>query len=298
MRSLIPLLALTFAACSTDATTSATDRLLVSATSGAEEAIAWSTYGETAGETDPNRPGLFRECDAQGTYIGLVEKYDADGDGAIDSSEADSVDADYEAAEDSASDGPDGDRPHGDGHGGHGGHPGGDHRRHLIGLVYDTDLDGELSTEEKVDLFADFTVRCETLHQKLLDQFDADGDGTLSDTEIATAEATLEAEREAAHAAMEAECDATTDTDAPAECDRPEGAPEGDGPHGDHHGDGAHPDGRPGGPPDLTSVPPPLSAYDTDGDGTWDDDELATFRAELRDRIRSGEPLVPPPPTE
>jgi hypothetical protein len=129
------------------------------------------------------------------------------------------------------------------------------------------------------------------LHHKLLDRFDADGDGALSDAEIATAEATLDAEREAAHAALEAVCDAATDTEALPECDRPDGGPHDD--RDDHDGDRHDREGR-----DLTLVPPPLSAYDTDADGTWDDDELAAFRAELRERIRTGEPLVPPPPTE
>lgn len=142
-------------------------------------------------------------------------------------------------------------------------------RFHLLGLIYDTDEDGALSDDEKAPLYEDFTARCEVLNARLLEEFDADGDGELSDEELATAEETLKAERDAMHEEMEG-----------------------------RRGEEGDPLGAHGPPPEPGSrqVPPGMEEFDTDSDGTFSDDELATCREALRERVRSGEPLFEPPP--
>jgi hypothetical protein len=262
MRSLLPVVPFVLALAGCGLTSSSLDAesaLLVSATSGAEEAMSRSSYGDTSGTSDPDRPPLFRECNAEGDFVALFNEYDKNADGELAGTEATRVQQR---------------------------HPGGpeaEHRMRLLGLVYDLDGDGALSDSEKATLFDDFTVRCEALHAKLLTDFDADGDGVLSDSEKATAEAALEADRAAAHDETDGECpNMGGDTDG--------------GPRGPRH-DGPPPDDA-GAPPADGSVPPPLAEFDTDGDGLWSDAELTAFRTAIREKIRNGDPLLPPPPAE
>lgn len=128
------------------------------------------------------------------------------------------------------------------------------HVFHLVRWVYDADDDGSLSETELALLLDDHTARCEAMQERLLADFDADGDGTLS-----------EAEKEAAREA------------------RPEGPP--------RHG--RHPDGE---RPALGDAPPPVvGEFDADGDGALSDTEAATAREAVRARIRAGDPPVARP---
>lgn len=237
--------------------------LLLAATSGEEEGYASrSEYGATTPVDDPDQPPLFRECDAEGNFLGLVQRYDGDGDGQLRPPEQDAVEdarADRDPREQQMM----------------------QDRWHMLGLIYDLDRDGELSESERATLFADFTERCAALHAQILADFDADGDGVLSEEEQATAEATIREQHEQAAADYEGgDC----------EGERPEG---GGPPDGGEPPDGGAPSGEMGGRPDPDSVPPPLSEFDTDGDGLWSEDELSALRAVAREQIQSGAPLGP-----
>lgn len=138
---------------------------------------------------------------------------------------------------------------------------------HMLRWVYDTDDSGELDDAERAVLLEDHTARCDALQARLLAEFDADGNGTLDDAELEAAEAAREAARAEGGG-------------------RPEGVggrPEGAG-------------GRGAGRPMVGSAPPPVvDEFDADGNGTLSDEEKATARATLRERIRSGERPVAPP---
>ena len=104
----------------------------------------------------------------------------------------------------------------------------------------------------------------------------------LSDTEKATAEETLQNQQAEHHSGY----------------DGMERGPEGEKDSGMN---GGRPDMH--GPPEDAytvggvPVPPPLlDEFDTDGDGSLSDTELATLRSSLRERVTSGAPLMPPPP--
>lgn len=210
---------------------SAEDSLTAAAISGGEEEISPDGLGRGNGEAlDP-----MRSCDATGEHDGLWARADGDGSGKLEQTEQ----------EDTVRE--------------HGRAP-----RHfrLLRWIYDTDDSGDLSEAEREVLLADHTLRCEAMQARLLAEFDADGDGQLS-----------EDERDAAREAREA-----------MHGTRPEGA------------------GRPGGqggPPaglDEGAAPPPIvEEFDADGDGSLSADEKATARATLRERIQNGErPIAPP----
>lgn len=255
MRPLFFPLALTFAAsfAGCDATNSSTvvpadGEILLSTTGGVEEGLASrSTPGDLAPSGDPDQPPPMRECDASGTYTGIFSGYDVNANSRLDDAECQSVEDAHAGRDDMAE-------------------RDAQMRWHMMLLVYDLDEDGALSDTEKVPLFDDFTTRCQTLSAKLLADFDADGDGTLSDAELATAEAIIEADHEAQRAEMEANM-------------------------------ADHPD-QMGPPPEPGSrqVPPGMESFDTDGSGLLSDAELSALRDALREAIRAGDPLVPPPP--
>jgi hypothetical protein len=257
MRTAFPFLALVFlAACGPSAVTLATEGFLVTATSGPEQLVALTTYGDTFGPEETSSLPLLRTCDTAADYAALVAAADTDADGSLSEGEAE----DALAA-----------RGGGRGHGPHGGH-----WLDLLRLVYDEDQDGTFSDAETTALFEDFTARCELLQTGVVTRFDADGDGGLSDAELAVAEATLAAEAAAARGTS-------------SQADDGEGHPhEG---RGDHDGDGHGHDVF-----DFTLVPAPFAAWDTDASGTWSGTELEVFRTDMRARIRAGEAILPPPP--
>lgn len=236
---------------------SADAALLLSATSGGEEKTVSS--GDAAGPDDlpaEFQPDPFRTCDAGATYAELFGQFDADTDGLLDAAEESDVQDVYAGA------------------------PGGPDRLWMqwgmLLLAYDEDLDGVLAESERATLLADFTTRCEALQARLVADFDADGDGVLSDAEQATAEETL-AEQAAEHHS----------------CEGMDGPP----PDGDSGGRGMF-----GPPPDASvtvngvPIPPPLlDEFDTTGDGTLDDAEIAALRTAIRARITSGDPLMGEP---
>jgi Ca2+-binding EF-hand superfamily protein len=273
------LIHLSLLACTSSGTSlSAVDELTLSATNGAEEALtAVGNFMSPDALPDADRPDPFRQCDASATYADLFGRYDADANGELDTPESDEV---FTARGDRS----DRDEMRVEG------------QWAMLLAVYDLDGSGVLEESERATMLDDFTARCEALQAQLVAEFDTDGDGVLSDTE-----------QEAAREALDARHGDHTDVE-------PDGSPcDGDGAppddsgagSGDHAGRGGPPDGASeGGPPDSTDgrpapgdVPPPLvDEFDTDGDGTLDDAELTTMRDTMRDRIRNGDPLCPPPP--
>jgi hypothetical protein len=228
--------------------------------------VALTAYGDTFGPEDTSSLPLLRTCDTAADYAALVAAADTDADGELSEGEAE----DALAA-----------RGGGRGHGPHGGH-----WLDLLRLVYDEDQDGTFSDAETTALFEDFTARCEVLQTSVITRFDADGDGGLSDAELAVAEATLAAEADAVRGA------GAEGVELHDEADDHEGRGDHDGHHdGDHDGDGHGHDIF-----DFTLVPAPFAAWDTDASGTWSGTELEVFRTDMRARIRAGEAILPPPP--
>ncbi len=234
--------------------------LALTAISGAEEELlpGASDLGTPSGEAgvDVDRPPLFRDCDARAILDRIVGQYDDDGSGQVD--EQPEEDAVWEARDE---------RP--------------DHAQrrrarawHRLAFVYDADDSGDLDDSEMATLLDDFSVRCEAIHARLLEEFDADGSGDLDEDELAAAHAEMEARREERRAEMDEQ-------------------------GGAHHmgasdgmADGGGPDAGGDGGPRMGDRPDPMVAtWDVDGDGELSADELATMRAEVRERIRSGEPM-------
>lgn len=216
----------------------AEDQVLMTSLSGEEEDYREGGFtGEESAEDEFGRPPLFRECDARADFEALFEHYDADASRSLEGSESEEVEEDMGGCS-----------------------RGQDHHRQgqleLLMLVYDLDADGELSESEKETLFADFTARCEALHDQLLADFDADGDGELSEDEQEAAREAGDAMREEHRAAMD-------------EC-RPEMGEE---------------------PP----PPPWMVEFDSDADGELSESELDALRDAMRERLTSGEPPGEPP---
>ena len=143
----------------------------------------------------------------------------------------------------------------------------------VLNMVYDTDLDGTLSDSDRAQLLEDFTVRCEAMQARMLEDFDTDGDGELSELEHEAARAQVEADHEEMHSNMAGTCGPPPeDGQAPADGQAP---PEGQ--KGDN------------GPPPSCFVDSLVAEFDLDGDGELSDSELATLQDTVRARILSGE---------
>lgn len=215
------------------------EELVLAAASGPEEAMVEGATPVSSAMPEGERPDPMRECDASGDFSHLLGQYDADGDGNLDRREEGDVD---EAR----------------------GFRGEEERHRVEGAwamllaVYDDDGSCSLEETERTTLLDDFTARCDALQARLLEEFDADGDGALSAEEEATARASLQSRA-------------------------PEGAPP-------ERGE------RPEGGPCEGTVPPPLAAYDTDSDGYFSADEYATMRPLVRQEVREGGPVFGPPP--
>jgi hypothetical protein len=247
---------------------SAMDELLVSSISGAEDGMSGETGARMAddgsrpdvseGGDRSAAPPMFRECDAQGTFIGMVDAYDTDRSGELDGEEPADVIAEHSDMGGGSGPGAGGGGPEGKGPGMGGPR---EHFLHLLRVVYDTDASRSFEDAELEVIFDDFTARCEAIHAEVLAEYDADGDGELSESEQDTAReghiAKMEAER--------AEVDACRDEMGPPPelGARPE---EGEAPFG-----------------------PLEQEFDADGDGALSASELETLRTEMRARIVSGE---------
>lgn len=231
-------------ACNSTPDLDADAALTLKAISGEEEDFVADGMAEPDAE---GRPELFRpECDPLGEFEAGKASYDADGSGELEASEEASCQRGEAGPHDMERQA----------------------RMHMLGLIYDLDASGDLSDEERGQLFDDFAVRCEVLHDQLLAEFDADQDGALSEDEMQVAVDAMEAEREARRSEMDALRD---------EMGPPEGLERGERP-------------EPG-----EGVPPFAASYDTDADGELSDEELEVLRAEARERIRAGEPPFDPP---
>ena len=101
----LSLMAFLLTGCGTKGLTalSATEKLLVAATSGVEEKSVSSGDASTPDDIPADqRPDLFRECDATATYGDLFGRFDSDTDGKLDSPEQKKVDASWEGRPDGA----------------------------------------------------------------------------------------------------------------------------------------------------------------------------------------------------
>jgi hypothetical protein len=226
----------------------AEDLLAVAAVQGEED------YLTRGSSTPEDHLQLGHECDPSGTFNMLFQRYDEDSSGALAEGEGERVRGDWPAQD-----------PHQE------------MMVHVLHMIYDLDDSFSLEDSEREAMMSDFAQRCEVLHDKLLTEFDADGDGQLSEEEEEAARAAMEAERAERQAEMEERCE--------------EGGTHGGPPDGERGGRGRG--GRPSGPPPFL-----VEEFDTDGDGDLSSAERAAAREIMRERIRAGEMPIEPPQGE
>lgn len=239
--------------------------LLLSSVSSEREALVQDSE-QLAGASDraePDQPRLDGDCDVSAHFEEIFARYDEDTSGELEAPEEEDVHAE---------------RDHRELH---------EKMRRIMAWVamettYDADDSLELDEEEREAVMADFTTRCEVMHARIVEDFDADGDGELSEAEAEEARAELEARR-AEHRAEGGERG-------------PEGGPEmGEGgPQGGEMGEGGPEGGERPEPPSMEELREGfLAQWDTNEDGEVDADERAAGRAEMEERIVSGAPLGP-----
>lgn len=212
---------------------SAEDSLTLRAIAGEEEDLA---QGFT--EVDQQRLPLFRACNADGEYRDLFADFDSDGSGDLEIAEQREVfaDSDDEYGRIRAQ------------------------RWEMLTLIYDGDNSGALNDKERTNLFNDFTVRCEAIHQRLLGDYDLDGDGEILGDERDQLDADLrELHGERLDDMREHRADMREE----------------------HQG---------GDRPNYLMF---AADYDSDADGELSDKELTVLRDAMRAKIRSGDPLHP-----
>lgn len=194
------VIALALAGCAGGSAGSAEDQIAMYAISS-EDARASGDSTEAAVAESFAAPRPMGECDPRGAFAETFDRFDHDGDGAIEGEESEEVDEEL-GPRDEAHRGPR------------------EAMWELLSTVYDTDGDGEISDSERDVMLGDFEIRCEVLHEELLAsgpppmgeegecerpegpppeggtsplvaEFDADGDGALSDSELATLRETV-----------------------------------------------------------------------------------------------------------
>jgi len=242
--SALSLLALT--ACGIDYGLSAEDELLITAISAENDVVSLRASDGGSGPIEP--AGMGRECDAAGDFDALFAHYDSDRDEALNKGECNDVASDHQGADPQMR----------------------DDLFSVLTLVYDADDSGDLSVGERELLLEDFTVRCEVMAARLLEDFDADGDGELSDEEHAVARAAIESDHEVMHENVDGAC----------------------GPPPEKEGkssESASPDAERGDRPPSCFVDSLIAEFDLDADGELNADELASLRETVRDRILAGE---------
>jgi len=144
----------------------------------------------------------------------------------------------------------------------------GDGRAALLVRLYDADGNGTLDDSELSTLKADIEARCEARFAKLLAEFDSNADGALDATEWAAAEAALHARFEQHHREHMQKLD--TDGDGELADAELEGARA----DAERHREGAE------------------HAFDRDGDGTLGGDESERFREQGRQCVREDRPMM------
>lgn len=154
-----------------------------------------ATADEDVASTDGDAPS-FDVCDFQARRQAVLAKYDADGNGKIDKTEAQAIKTDL----------------------GQGRHPLLNaainrvrHRAFLrVRWAFDEDGDKVLDETERANLVAAMEARCDRLRQQVLDKFDADQDGKLSAAERTAAREAAQARFQAKRAQVLAKYDANS----------------------------------------------------------------------------------------
>ena len=149
----------------------------------------------------------------------------------------------------------------------------------MVLIAYDTDESGDLNEMERDELQADMVLGCEARHARLIEEFDLDGNGELSDEEASAAQEELEIRREAhltsreAHrTSREAMVLETYDEDGDGVLNREERNSAHEARH-NHRQTGLY------------------SEFDGDGDGLLSEEEHSHLSAEIQRRIQEGESL-------
>jgi Ca2+-binding EF-hand superfamily protein len=219
-----------------DNTLTGEEEILLTALSGQEEVFSEHDISALGMQSSKDMPTLFRECDAQGSFESLFAHYDENTSLELEGEEEEKICSERSERKEHHNR-----RAH--------------HMITLLEYVYDLDKDGVISDEERMELYSDFSARCETIHDQLLSEFDINEDGVLSMEE-------REAAREEAIRRHQ-------------EGDRHADHERGEESRGPRHG--------------RSGLPPFARTYDVNEDGSLDGQELSTFRREMRENITSGE---------
>ena len=162
------------------------------AVAGSDEATIAETAAEEAAITpEPGDANSFEPCNFAARRQQVLEAFDADADGQLNRQERAAV---ADAVADRASHRPVASRIL-------------KRRRKAVGRrvrwAFDEDGDRALSQTEKDELIAAMQSRCQLRYDRILDQFDADGSGDLSDEELTAVRAARRARtwRSRAHSA-------------------------------------------------------------------------------------------------
>ncbi|MBM74944.1 MAG: hypothetical protein CMK59_06060 [Proteobacteria bacterium] len=244
MKKYSPIIAILMMGCTAQPQLSAQEELIVSTLSGSVEVFNEDVLGSDENAPESERPGFLQECETEIFFNDLFDSYDVDMSARLEIEESERVHERRKSR-------------------------GGEQSKKLRKLmdlllwVYDLDADGELSEEERQDLFTDFSERCDVLQEKLLEEFDLDEDGVLSEDELAAIE-DEKREKTAEHEASKGDKECKKEKSSSEYLEKED-----------------------------IGLPPFAKAYDEDQNGELNDAEFEVFRAEYRELIRSGVPFGP-----
>lgn len=240
MRFIIPISLLV--GCTMETSLTGEEEILITALSGEEEVFSNHDIAARGMHPSEDMPLMFRECNAEDTFERLFAEYDKDSSSELEEEEENKVcdKRNREGAQQKRA----------------------KNMMKLLLHVYDTDEDHILGSTEKKELYTDFSERCEQLHAKLLEEFDVDGNGVLSDIEKESAKEEAKTRREEGDRYSEEKEGWDEDKD-----------------------EGYEKKGK------KKGLPPFAKEFDIDEDGKLDDSEKESFRTSMKEKIRSGEPF-------